>query len=80
MYIHKHTVFWVFCLFVPSCLLLVVWNKSGVVGVTNLYQFLWLFFFSSIKERSINKNPVWNMSKNKKIQTKFHLLEKSTIG
>lgn len=43
MYIHKHTLlFWGFlfvCLFVFSCLLLVVWNKSQVVGVTNLYQF-----------------------------------------
>lgn len=55
MYIHKHTVFLGFCLFVSSCLLLVDWNKSGVVGVTNLYQFLCFFFFSSIKERSINK-------------------------
>lgn len=55
MYIHKHTVFWVFCLFVPSCLLLVVWNKSGVVGVTNLYQFLWLFFFLQLKKEALIK-------------------------
>lgn len=56
MYIHKHTVFLGFCLFVSSCLLLVDWNKSGVVGVTNLYQFLcFCFFFLRLKKEALIK-------------------------
>lgn len=58
MYIHKHTVFGGFCLFVSSCLLLVVWNKSGVVGVTDLYQFcvLFFFFFLQLKKETLIKS------------------------
>lgn len=55
MYIHKHTVFWGFCLFVSSCLLLVDWNKSGVVGVKNLYQFC-RFFFLRLKKETLIKS------------------------